>query len=271
MSPGDKRKYEAIYAAHKSPHGSLTFKSLETLYDDLDVPDTDVRSAWNLVNPASEPAVGKAAALAFLHLLNMRHEGYRIPRTVPASLRATFEQGQIDYNVENARGVKSKAGSFAHEEDARSARKTKFGDAYLTRLGLDGSVRNPEAPTNRGTDFSTVKTSDDWEETRLKRQLQDLEAKMTKMESLSKNGRRREDSSRAALIRRELEQLLEYKRRDLRELEQGEGKVKTGQALKGLEEEIGSVKEMVEGLERHLAERTNVLQTLRAEVVDAKR
>ena len=133
MPPGDIAKYDAIYSTHKHRHGSLNFSSLTDLYDTLNVPDTDLRSAWNLVNPASEPAVGKNAALAFLHILNRRHEGYRIPRSVPPSLRATFEGGEIDYNLESGSkrgGVKSGAPpqqSRRYEEDTSTGRKAKFG------------------------------------------------------------------------------------------------------------------------------------------------
>ena len=282
MSPGDKSKYESIYTANKTPHGNLTFQSLEPLYSSLDVPDTDLRSAWNLVNPASEPAIGKHAALAFLHILNNRHEGYRIPRSVPSSLRATFEQGQIDYNVENNnKGVKSKAspanrwGDDADDDDnARETttnRKAKFGDTYLSRLGVGG--KSSYQPS--GTDFSTTRTTEDWEEVRLKRQLQDLESKISTIESRAKGkngGRsRREEESKPALVKRELGLLLDYKRKEIRDLETGEGRSKVGEGLRGVEDEIKGVREMVEGLEAHARTREGVLADLRREIEEEKR
>ena len=271
MSPSDKSKYESIYTANKGPHGALTFQSLEPLYSSLDVPDTDLRSAWNLVNPASEPAIGKHAALAFLHILNNRHEGYRIPRSVPASLRATFEQGQIDYNVKN-RGVKSKAPSQrwgADDEETSTGRKAKFGDTYLSRLGVGG--KSSYQPS--GTDFSSTKTTEDWEEVRLKRQLQDLEAKIDAIETRAKgkSGRRREEESKPALVKRELEMLLDYKRKEIRELESGEGRSKVGEGLRGVENEIKGVREMVEGLEAHWRTREGILEGLRMEIEEGKR
>jgi hypothetical protein len=271
MSPSDKAQYESIYTANKSPHGALSFQSLEPLYSSLDVPDTDLRSAWNLVNPASEPAIGKNAALAFLHILNKRHEGYRIPRSVPSSLRATFEQGQIDYNVEN-KGVKTKSGSSRwaiDDEETSTGRKAKFGDTYLSRLGVGG--KSSYQPS--GTDFSSTRTTEDWEEVRLKRQLQDLEDKINTIESRAKGkgGRRREEDSKPALVKRELEMLLEYKRKEIRELERGEGRSKVGESLRGVENEIKDIKSMVDGLETHLKTREGVLEDLRRQIEEEKR
>jgi hypothetical protein len=71
-------------------------------------------------------------------------------------------------------------------------------------------------------------------------------------------------------VKRELEQLLDYKRKELRELEQGEGKTKVGASLKGVQEEIGAVREQVEGLEAHLRSRQQVLESLRQEIDNEK-
>ena len=281
MSPSDTAKYNAIYTTNSDRNGALTFASLNTLYDSLEVPDTDLRSAWNLVNPASEPAIGKHAALAFLHILNNRHEGYRIPRSVPASLRATFDQGQIDYNLESdSGGVRGKSGrgvqeqsrryGDADEAETRTSRKAKFGDTYLSRLGK-GTY------TPSGTDFSTTKQDSEWEEVRLKRELADLEDKILSVETKARNKRgtggrrRREDDSKPALVKRELQGLLDYKRQEIRDLELGEGKAKSGDNLKRLETEIGEVRELVQGLESHAKTREAVLEGLKREIEEAKR
>ncbi|KAK3714291.1 endocytosis defective-related protein [Vermiconidia calcicola] len=266
MSPTDRSKYEEIYTANRNPRsGLIAFPALADLYDSLDVPDTDVRSAWNLVNPKSSEGINKDACLAFLHILNNRHEGYRIPRSVPPSLRATFEQGRIEYNVEKER-VQSAADRWGtkRDDETLSGRKAKFGDTYLSRLGV--GERKP-----KGTDFSSTTPRDgEWEEVRLKKQLKDLEEKMAKVEEGAKRrrerGGRREEDSRPALVKRELEQLLDYKRRELKDLELGEGKAKSGQGLKAVKEEIGMVREQVEGLEEHLRRREGVLQGLRDQI-----
>lgn len=121
-----------------------------------------------------------------------------------------------------------------------------------------------------GTDFSATKTSEDWEEVRLKKQLAELEAKANQVEAnaAKRSGGRRD--TKPALVKRELEQLLDYKRRELRDLESGEGKSKVGASLKGVADEIDTVKEQVEGLEAHLRSRQQVLAELREEIENEK-
>lgn len=223
------------------------------------MPDTDVRSAWNLINPSAGSTINKDACLAFLHILNNRHEGFRIPRSVPASLRSSFERNQIDYQLDNQRNSRwaTKA-----DDSTSTGRKTKFGEQYLTRLGRSGFK-------TAGTDFSTEKT-EDWEEVRLKRQLQDIEEKIQKVEEVAqrKSGGKRD--SKPALVKKELDQMLDYKRRQLRELEDGTGNSSGAGNLKGVQEDLQTVREQVEGLESHLASRNQILDQLRREIEDEK-
>lgn len=264
MAPSERAKYEEIYTANRAPRsGLVAFDALDDLYASLEVPDTDVRSAWNLVNPKSAEGINKDACLAFLHILNNRHEGYRIPRSVPPSLRATFEQGRIGYDVENER-VLSAADRWGikRSDDTLSGRKAKFGDSYLSRLGV--GERKP-----KGTDFSSAPRDGEWEEVRLKKQLRELEEKIAKVEDAAKRrrerGGRREDS-RPALVKRELEMMLDYKRRELKDMELGEGNANTGQGLKAVGDEIATVREQVDGLGKHLKRREAALEDLRAQI-----
>ena len=274
MSPRDKGKYEEVYAANADSRGDITFDSLDALYSSLDVPDTDVRSAWNLVNPKSASAIGKDACLAFLHVLNGRHEGYRVPRNVPPSLRASFERNQIDYQVDHVKTPAQKWGSSSGgremDPDSRAGRKAKFGDAYLSRLGLGGGTNYTPA----GTDFSSA-TTPDWEEVRLKKELQELDEKIAAVEKRAEEKRKRRQGggrdTSAALVKRELEQLLDYKRKEMRELELGEGKAKEGANLKQLRDDVQTVKEQVEGLERHWEERKAALRDLQEQIDAEKR
>jgi tetrahydromethanopterin S-methyltransferase subunit G len=121
-----------------------------------------------------------------------------------------------------------------------------------------------------GTDFSNTKTTEDWEEVRLKKQLAELEAKVEKVEAAAaqRAGGRRD--TKPALVKRELEQLLDYKRRELRDLQSGEGKSKVGAGLKGVSDEIDTVREQVEGLEAHLRSRRDVLAELQQEIENEK-
>ncbi|KAK0390963.1 hypothetical protein NLU13_0465 [Sarocladium strictum] len=262
MKPADKSKYEQIYQENRDMRGEVAFNSLEDLYESLDVPDTDIRSAWNLINPSAGATINKDACLAFLHILNNRHEGFRIPRTVPASLRASFERNQIDYQVDHQRTGANSRWATKADDSTSTGRKAKFGEQYLTRLGRSGFK-------TQGTDFSTEKT-EDWEEVRLKRQLQDLEDKMRKVEEQAERRKGGKRDSKPALVKRELDQLLEYKRKELRDLESGTGKAAVGGSLKSVGEDLQTVREQVESLEAHLRSRQQVLEQLRREIDEEK-
>ena len=109
----------------------------------------------------------------------------------------------------------------------------------------------------------------------MKRELADLEKKIADAET-SAEKRRNSDrhgatgASQVALVKRELEQMLEYKRRELRSLEEGSGSVVTGKSLKTVREDLDMVKEQVDALEGHLHRREEVLQDVLRQVQEEK-
>ena len=143
-----------------------------------------------MVNVKSKPSIGKDQCLTFLHLLNNRHEGYRIPRTIPTSLKATFNKEQIDYNVSRTsirpnRPSDDRSTSPSYNTTSTtttSNKKSAFADGYLSRLGFGSEANN-----SKGTDFTSVRDTD-WEEVRLKRLLADLNKKYADAEAeMAKN------------------------------------------------------------------------------------
>jgi hypothetical protein len=111
------------------------------------VPDSDLRRAWNLVNPKQAEYINKDATMYFLHILNHRHRGVRVPKQIPASLRATLNQGDIDYDVSRAKVGRGREDDVpvrkSRDRDdwnaTASSRKDDFAAGYLSRLGVGES------------------------------------------------------------------------------------------------------------------------------------
>lgn len=280
ISPSDRDNYNRIYTLNSDHYGLISFDSLTELYQTLsNVPDTDLRSAWNMVNPRSNEKIDKDQCIVFLHILSNRSRGVRLPRAVPASLRATFEKARPEYDLNSRQAQIRRGGSRDGESDEldmdrfrsngssspSSSRKETFGEQYVSRLGL-GSSRSTYSPS--GTDFS-ASSGDDWNEVRLKRQLADLEKQLEQAEAAAERRRKGlEDygSSRSGLIKRELEQLLDYKEKQLLAAQKGTSSKSTGD-ISASRDEVEMIASQVAELKSHVDQKERELETLRAQLL----
>ncbi|KAG7192097.1 endocytosis defective- protein [Scheffersomyces spartinae] len=197
ISPTDKATYETIYNTNCDSYGRCRFDSFKSLYDSLTkVPELDLSSAWNLVNPKQFETIDKDQVLVFLHILNQRENGKRIPRGVPASLRATFLKEVPNYDLKSYKSTPT--------TNSGGSGKRGFAMNYLNKIG------HSQDSQTHGTDFSVTEGTD-WEEVRLKRELKDLETLLEKAQWNSKQER----SSDLANVKYEFEQLLKYKQDQL--------------------------------------------------------
>ncbi|KAK9467699.1 actin cytoskeleton-regulatory complex protein END3-domain-containing protein [Lipomyces arxii] len=262
MSPQDRSSYEAVFNVNSNRQGQITFESLTELFQTLNIPDSDINSAWNLINPRSDPSIGKDQALAFLHILNKRVNNVRVPRNIPASLRATFERTQVNYDLSSP-PQKSKS---AYDSNTVSGRKSAFADSYLDRLGISSGSKY----STTGTDFSATKDTD-WEEVRLRRQLTELESQLKRADAAAtrrkEEAKHRTDSSKIGLVRTQLEQLYDYKRRQLRKLRTGEADTtESGVDIMGMKQEIEVLKKQVDLFEDYINRKQNDLNQLYATI-----
>lgn len=254
ISPTDKAAYETIYAANSDSYGRVTYDSLSGLYQTLrKVPQQDIASAWNLVNPKLFETIDKDQVLVFLHMLNQRENGKRMPRGVPASLRATFLKEVPTYDL-------NRVLNSVLEPSANN--KLAFGNSYLSKMGQANN-----AVSDRGTDFSATEGTD-WEKVRLWRELANLEGLLEKVQknASSSNGSTQSDSQ---LIKYEYEQLLKYKQDKLTAAQSATGNgdkdladVKNDIDL--IESQVATLQEFLQGKEAELVQLKNEILSLKA-------
>lgn len=249
ISPTDKSSYEAIYNSNSDHYGRVKFDSLEGLYSTLTkVPRADISSAWNLVNPKSFETIDKDQVLIFLHILNQRENGKRIPRGVPVSLRATFSKEQPTYDINSVSVNKPmKTGTTGPKG---------FANDYLTKIGQSNNVKES------GTDFSATEGTD-WEEVRLRRELNNLEELLekakqeTQLDQLSNND--------LTIVKHELELLLNYKENKLSTLSKNNGK-SDDKDLSDVKNDIELIESQVNTLQDFLKQKENELSGLQQEI-----
>lgn len=243
ISPTDKSTYEAIYNSNSDSYGRVRFDSLDGLYQTLKrVPRSEISSAWNLVNPKSFETIDKDQVLVFLHILNQRENGKRIPRGVPASLRATFSKEVPKYDLSST--AKPVTQPTANNKKA-------FGTNYLNKIGQG---HRPE----KGTDFSVTEGTD-WEVVRLRRELANLETLLDKAQTESKQTA----DGELAVLKFEFEQLLKYKQEKLRSMQNVPSSEKD---LTDVKNDVELISTQVQTLEEFLVTKEHELARLKEEL-----
>lgn len=241
--PTDKATYEAIYNSNSDTYGRVRFEALEGLYRTLAaVPRTDILLAWNLVNPKQFETIDKDQVLVFLHILNQREHGKRIPRGVPALLRATFSKEVPQYDLSQVQRV----------DEPSANDKSAFGARYLNKVGQGHNARP-------GTDFSATEGTD-WEEVRLRRELEEAEALLARAQKVS-SADVTGGTSQSGALRFEFEQLLKHKQERLAQARRGGDR-----SLDDVRGDVELIAAQVQTLEEYLESKQTQLAELRLQL-----
>lgn len=248
ISPTDKKTYESVYDVACDKFGRVKFDSLKDLYKTLNnVPQTDISSAWNLVNPKQSRAVDKDQCMVYLHILNQRSHGRRVPRSVPASLRATFSKEIPDYNVDSHQGnIGVRSSSQNSNAFASGYLEKKHGSAH-------GRVNTQEDDFDEAHD-------ENWEQVKLERELKNLTSRLDNIDK-----EKEQSKSEISMQKYELEQLLKYKQSIL-----AAGQSQSGVDMQTIQDNIESVETQVAQLRDFLKSQKVQLSSLQSQVNAAK-
>ncbi|CAG8503890.1 30697_t:CDS:2 [Racocetra persica] len=232
MPPADKFNYENEYKRHAGPHGYVRFADFDELYQRLGIPREECIAAWGLIDVNFEQRVGKDQCLVFLHTLNQRSKGKRIPDSLPNALKTSLIRGKLNYN---------------YNETADPSWKSKLSDS--------GSVKSS------GYSSETQSSSLKWEEDRLQKELDDLNEKIQKAEAtaLSSYTSALQSSGGSGVVT-EFKQLYEYKQKKHAELAEKEQTNRTLEEyvrkernnVRELQDNIQSLKSKIQLLENNL-------------------
>lgn len=253
ISPTDKKTYESVYDVACDKFGRVKFDSLKDLYKTLNnVPQTDISSAWNLVNPKQSRAVDKDQCMVYLHILNQRSHGRRVPRSVPASLRATFSKEIPDYNVDSHQG---NIGVRSSSVRSSSQNSNAFASGYLEKKhgSAQGRVNTQEDDFDEAHD-------ENWEQVKLERELKNLTSRLDNIDK-----EKEQSKSEISMQKYELEQLLKYKQSIL-----AAGQSQSGVDMQTIQDNIESVETQVAQLRDFLKSQKEQLSSLQSQVNAAK-
>ncbi|CAG8607650.1 16635_t:CDS:2 [Funneliformis caledonium] len=237
MPPADKFNYENEYTKHVGAHGYVRFANFDELYQRLGIPREECIAAWNQVDVNFEQQLGKDQCLVYLHILNQRSKGKRIPDSLPSALKTSLVRGKLNYN-------------YNETLDPSWKSKTSEGTSISTR-------------SSYGQSHSGGK----WEEEQLEKELAKLNENLKKAEDAALNSYTSAlQISSGGGQTSEFKQLYEYKQKQLAELNEKEHLNRTLEEY--IRKERLSVRELqdnIQSLKLHVKTLENTLETNQSE------
>ncbi|EMR10830.1 hypothetical protein PNEG_00976 [Pneumocystis murina B123] len=241
IQPSDKQNYEAIYSSNADLYGNISFNTLRNFYAILDISEEELRNAWKLVNPKMKETIEKDQAFYFLHILNQRNKGIRVPSVVPANLRATFEKNPVDYNINEVSSYKNDHKNAIFPQSSKHTSPVKKYDSskemhatYVEDSNMDGIRQKRQEIHYQGKKYRSDGSD----------------------EHISHN-----------IILAELEQMLEFKKNELKLLKEGNIKSVTGMNdLESVQSDVLVMKQQIDNLGSYLIKKTDELQKLRSDI-----
>lgn len=206
----------------------------------LDISEEELRDAWKLVNPKMKETIQKDQAFYFLHILNQRNKGIRVPSVAPTNLRASFEKNTVDYNIDEV----------SYKNDHKNAIFSQSSKHTSPARKYDSSKEM----------HATHVEDNNWDGIRQKREETYYQGKKHRSDVS-------DDHISHSIILTELEQMLEFKKNELKRLKEGNIKSIMGiNDLENVQSDVLVMKQQIDNLGSYLIKKTDELQKLHSDI-----
>lgn len=242
MAPEDLELYEKLLdSCERLTDGTVTFPSLSWVIKSkfFNVGTSDLNKMWSLVNPKNKPSIDKDPAFYFVHCLRQCNDvGARIPNELPRALRDICNKERVSYDLQS------------HQAD--------FKKSDVPNPNSSGSSSNK---TSYGGNGSTILSSDQ-ELSALQAELAQLDSELS---SVTAETSRLPVENTPAVVRKQLEGLLRFKRE---RLQQANDRSRSGHPVNSntVRDDMDSIEEQITVLESYLENKKQELQILRSEI-----
>lgn len=248
ISPSNKELYDSIYnSCNTFTDGTVSFPALAAVVRSKfpSVASSDMDKVWSLVNPKNAASINRDPAVYLIHVLKQVSElGCALPTQLPHGIKEICNQERVTYDLKSEQG-----------DVKRSTRQ------YTT---ISSDNRSSGVQRKRDDSDLGVTEGTDWEVVRLKRQLADLDAELSRVNATGNEA----NSSQSGNLRQQFENLLKYKEKQLSSSSTGNSY--TSVNVRGVSEDLENIEQQVGVLEQYLSNKRQELQSLAAEIQSLK-